>query len=82
VIISDHLRDEKCAVVNSQREVAYGTLVTPLNLAGEQVAYNGQHVIESLANILATGGAPIERMRTGATPENSTGIDGPSAFFQ
>ena len=63
-VVSGHLLMNNVPYVNSKKEVGYGTLVCPLNMAGELVTYNGQHVIEFAGEYPCNhDGSVIEKIR-------------------
>lgn len=67
-VTADHLVIQHIPYVNSKREVCYGTFVCPLNMSGEVVHYNGQHVIEFAGEYPCDStGSPIEKIRHNST---------------
>lgn len=66
-VVSGHLLMSSVPYVTAGGGIGYGTLVSPLNMNGDVVSYNGQHVIEFAGEYPCDqNGSPIENIRHGS----------------
>lgn len=75
-IVSSHLVVREVPFVTSQREVAYGTLVTPLSLAGDDVIQPQTHVAYFAGDYPCNmDGSPMSKMVISSNPRHQVADD-------